>query len=83
MTKPKRLFRSSNKWDTAKDILANEYNLHVMSCFKRKKRIYRYEHNWYTDMNSSYCFYCIAITTQTTGKEEGLLRQEENVLVLA
>ena len=37
----KTFFRSSNKWDAAKDILANEYKLNVLSFFKRKKCTYR------------------------------------------
>ena len=37
----KTFFRSSNKWDAAKDILTNDYKVNVMSCFKRKRRRYR------------------------------------------
>ena len=39
----KNFFRSSNKWDAAKDILVNEYKLDVLSYFERKKHQYRYE----------------------------------------
>ena len=38
----KTFFSSGNKWDAAKDILAAEYKLNVLSCFKREKRPYRY-----------------------------------------
>ena len=39
----KVFFRSSNKWDAARDILVHEYRLNIMNYFERKKRQYRYE----------------------------------------
>jgi len=35
-------FKSSNKWDAAKDILKYEYILNVLKYFERTKQTYRY-----------------------------------------
>jgi len=42
----KVFYRSSNKWNAARDILVNEYRLNVMRYFERKKLQYRHEKKW-------------------------------------
>jgi len=37
----KIFFRSSNKWDPATDMLANEYKLETLSKHERRKRKYK------------------------------------------
>ena len=38
----KNFFKSSNKWDAAKDILKYEYQLNVLRYFEREKQNYRF-----------------------------------------
>ena len=40
--KKTHLFKSSNKWDAAKDILKYEYQLNVLRYFEREKQNYRF-----------------------------------------